>query len=223
MSEEGAQQGDPLSPLDFCLVIKELLESVMSELVLAYLADISLGDEAEVCLHDFLRLDEGTRIGLEINHNKCEVVGHTVESRALFEAHNILLPESSFSKVILLGAPLSLGQHVDSVLEEKLHELQLLTKRLAHMPAHDSLYLLRNVLTAPRLMYILRTTSCTNSLILPLYDAVIRDSLSVSLNVELDEMAPGVAAGQVGRPGRPWCWFAGTVRLFGFSRKHLGA
>jgi hypothetical protein len=49
------------------------------------------------------------------------------------------------------------------------------------------MYLLRNVLTAPRLMYILRTTLCTNSLILPLYDAVIRDSLSVSLNVELNE------------------------------------
>jgi hypothetical protein len=188
LSEEGAQQGDPLSPLYFCLVIKELLDSMMSELVLAYLDDIALGDEAEVCLYDFLRLDEGARrVGLEINHNKCEVVGHTVESRALFEAHNILLPESSFSKVILLGAPLSSGQHVDSVLEEKLHELQLLTKRLEHMPAHDSLYLLRNVLTAPRLMYILRTTLCTNSLILPLYDAVIRDSLSVSLNVELTE------------------------------------
>jgi hypothetical protein len=110
---------------------------------------------------------------LEINHKKCEVVGHTVESRALIEAHSFLLPESSFSKIISLGAPLSSGQHVDSVLEEKLQELQLLTKRLEHMPAYDSLYLLRNVLTAPRLMFILRTTLCTNSLILPLYDAVI--------------------------------------------------
>jgi hypothetical protein len=45
MSEEGAQQGDPLSPLYFCLVIKELLGSMMLELVLAYLDDIALGDE----------------------------------------------------------------------------------------------------------------------------------------------------------------------------------
>jgi hypothetical protein len=35
MSEEEAQQEDPLSPVYFCLVIKELLESMMSELVLA--------------------------------------------------------------------------------------------------------------------------------------------------------------------------------------------
>jgi hypothetical protein len=112
---------------------------------------------------------------------------YTFESRALFEAHNNLLPESSFSNVILLGVPLSSGQHVDSGLEERMHELQLLAKRLEHMLAHDSLYLLCNVLTAPRLMYILRATLCTNSLILPLYDVVIRDSLSVSLNVELDE------------------------------------
>jgi hypothetical protein len=26
-------------------------------------------------------------------------------------------------------------------------------------------------------------------------------------------MAPGVSAGQVGRPGRPWCCFAGTVYI----------
>jgi hypothetical protein len=48
---------------------------MMSELVLAYLDDIALGDEAEVCLYDFLRLDEGARrVGLEINHNKCELL-----------------------------------------------------------------------------------------------------------------------------------------------------
>ena len=39
LSEEGAQQGDPLGPLYFCLVIQQLLESLQSELVLAYLDD----------------------------------------------------------------------------------------------------------------------------------------------------------------------------------------
>jgi hypothetical protein len=130
------------------------MESIMSELVLAYRDDIALGDEAEVCLNNLLQLDEGARrVGLEINHNKCEVVGHTVASRALFEAHNILLPESGSSNAILLGAPLSSGQLVDAVLEEKMLELQLMTKRLDHMPAHDSLYLLHHVLTAPSHVY----------------------------------------------------------------------
>ena len=54
------------------------------------------------------------------------------------------------------------------------------------MPAHDSLLLLlllRNVLTAPRLMHLLRSTLCINSPVLPLYDEVIRSALSDTLNV----------------------------------------
>ena len=62
-SEEGAQQGDPLGPLYFCLVIAELLKTMKSELVLAYLDDITLGDDAETVLQDFLLLEEAASIG----------------------------------------------------------------------------------------------------------------------------------------------------------------
>lgn len=55
------------------------------------------------------------------------------------------------------------------------------------MPSHDSLYLLRNVFAAPRLMYLLRTSCCTDSPCLPLLDATIRDSLSAILNVDLSD------------------------------------
>jgi len=187
-SEEGAQQGDPLGPLYFCLVIKELLESLQSELVMGYLDDITLGDYAETCLSDFMRLEEAAQLlGLKMNRTKCEVVGHTGETRALFTAHGITLPETSPDAVILLGAPLSAGEHLDSVLEEKRQELRLLTRRLELMPSHDSLYLLQHVLTAPRLMYLLRTSPCTDSPILPLYDDVIKESLLVTINVDLDD------------------------------------
>lgn len=56
------------------------------------------------------------------------------------------------------------------------------------MPSHDSLYLLRNVLAAPRLMYLLRTAPCTDSPVLPLFDATIRESLSATLNVDLNDV-----------------------------------
>ena len=55
------------------------------------------------------------------------------------------------------------------------------------MPAHDSLYLLRNVLAAPKLVYLLRSAPCIDSPVLPLFDAVIRESLSATLNVDLDD------------------------------------
>ena len=56
-SAEGAQQGDPLGPLYFCLAFKELLESVRSELVLGYLDDVVMGGEAMCLLKDFLNLE----------------------------------------------------------------------------------------------------------------------------------------------------------------------
>jgi hypothetical protein len=59
--------------------------------------------------------------------------------------------------------------------------------RLELMPSHDSLYLLRNVLTAPKLMYLLRTAPCTGSPELPLFDAVLRESLSTTLNIDLND------------------------------------
>jgi len=53
------------------------------------------------------------------------------------------------------------------------------------MLSHDSLYLLRNVLTAPRLMYLLRTAPCTGSPELLKFDAVLRESVSTTLNIDL--------------------------------------
>ena len=188
LSEEGAQQGDPLGPLYFCLVIMGLVESLESELTLSYLDDITIGDTAEICLRDFLQLEAAARrLGLEMNRKKCEVIGHTDATRALFAEHGVSLPETSRETVILLGSPLSAGQHLDSILVEKMEDLRRLTRRLEFMEAHDSLFLLRNVLAAPRLMYLLRTAPCTDSPVLPQYDAVLRDSLSVVINVDLDD------------------------------------
>jgi len=95
----------------------------------------------------------------------------------------ISLPETSSSPAILLTTPLSAGQRLGVVLKGKREELMRLSRRLELMPSHDSLYFLRNVFTSPRLMYLLRTAPCTNSPVLPLFDATIRESLSATLKV----------------------------------------
>ena len=69
----------------------------------------------------------------------------------------------------------------------KRQKLQRLSKRLELMLSHDCLYLLRNVLAAPRLIYLLRTAPCTGSSELPKFDAVLRESLSTTLNIDLNE------------------------------------
>jgi len=42
-SQEGVQQGDPMGPLLFSLVVHRLLTSLCSDLVLGYLDDFTLG------------------------------------------------------------------------------------------------------------------------------------------------------------------------------------
>ena len=182
LSEEGAQQEDPLGPLFFCLVFKDLLESLQSELVLGYLDDVAIGDTAAIVLQDFILLEKtAEHLGLEVNRSKCEIVGHTDTTRSMFNSQNITLPESSSSSVVFLGSPMSAGHHLDSMLAAQKEELQRLTRRLELMPSHDSLFLLRNVLAATRLVYLLRTAPCCDSPELPMYDAVHRDSLSATL------------------------------------------
>ena len=52
----------------------------------------------------------------------------------------------------------------------KREELATLASRLPLLAAHDSLYLLRSVVSTPRLLYTLRTAPCTGSVELENYD-----------------------------------------------------
>jgi len=70
-SAEGAQQGDPLGPLYFCLAFKELSESRQSELVLGYLDDVALGDNAACVMNDFIQLEAAAKqLWLKLNRKK---------------------------------------------------------------------------------------------------------------------------------------------------------
>jgi hypothetical protein len=106
----------------------------------------------------------------------------------MFTSYGINLPDTNASQVIFLGAPLLADPHLDSVLERNCLELRRLSQPLELMPSYESrLYLLNNVLTAPRTMYLLRTAPCTDSPEQPLYDSVLRESLSTTLNIDLDD------------------------------------
>ena len=55
-----------------------------------------MGDAASTDLMDFIHLKTAaTQLGPEIKRSKCEVVGHTDETKMLFEAHGVSLPETS--------------------------------------------------------------------------------------------------------------------------------
>ena len=67
-SEEGAQQGDPLGPLLFCLSIQPLLESLKSELVIGFMDDVTIGGNHDTVAQDVENvINKGRNFGLSLN------------------------------------------------------------------------------------------------------------------------------------------------------------
>lgn len=67
-SQEGAQQGDPLGPLLFCLTIHPIISSLSSQLSISYMDDLTLGGPSEVVAQDVKLINEkGSEVGLQLN------------------------------------------------------------------------------------------------------------------------------------------------------------
>ena len=74
-SEQGAQQGDPLGPLLFCLSLHPILQSTSVDLTIGYLDDVTLGGEINLVVHDVeLIRQEGAKIALKFNATKYELI-----------------------------------------------------------------------------------------------------------------------------------------------------
>ena len=135
---------------------------------------------------DFVDLEiKAQELGLTLNRAKCEVIGQSTTTKTQLIARGIDLREVELKDAILLGSPLLPGEGVDAAIAAKREELETLANRLPLMPAHDSLFLLRNVVTTARLLYTLRTAPCSGSVELIRYDDLLRSTLSATLNIEL--------------------------------------
>ena len=148
-SLEGAQQGDPLGPLLFCLAVHELLSALKSELALGYLDDNAIGGDARTILSDFRDIEsKAASLGLVLNRAKCEIRGHTSDTRELFAAAGVSLRETETADLILLGSPLLPGVGVDKAISDKRSELETLSRRCltvyagARQPFPDTEYCL---------------------------------------------------------------------------------
>ena len=79
ISQEGAQQGDPLGPLLFCLAIHPILTSLSSNLVAGYLDDITLGGDEKTLAHDVSTIRArgeamGLKLKMRVHQQRCK--GH---------------------------------------------------------------------------------------------------------------------------------------------------
>ena len=61
-------------------------------------------------------------------------------------------------------------------------------QRLSLLHSHDALVLLKNSLSMPKLLYLLRTADCTDNPFLTTFDNTLKSGLSSILNVDLSDI-----------------------------------
>ena len=186
MSNEGPQQGDPIGPLLFCSTIKPLLESMVSELPLGYLDDLTLGGEQSVVAKDVERVAEvGQAMGLTLNINKCELMtepGTVIQDPVLKSFKRIQVNEAT-----LLGAPLTQGPALDQAWTERCDDLAKAVDRLQLIASQDALILLRASFSAPRVLHLLRCSPSVGHTALDKFDMLLRTALGQLTNCDLSD------------------------------------
>ena len=80
------------------------------------------------------------------------------------------------------------GQALADLLLAKLDELRRAIERLEKISAHDALMMLRSSLSAPNLIYTLRTSPCSDNPILTSFDALLSDGLCRIVNVNISDL-----------------------------------
>ena len=101
----------------------------------------------------------GPSYGLHLNISKCEVISNTAASHAVFDGFKQINTDSA----TLLGAPLSTGAALTACLADRYTDLTRAVERLKFLSAHDALVLLKNSLSVPKLLHILRAVVLVTS------------------------------------------------------------
>jgi hypothetical protein len=184
-SQEGAQQGDPLGPLLFCLGIQSLLTSLASNLAFGYLDDVTLGGPVATVAADVATIiSKGESLGLHLNPSKCEIISKSgAIQHPAFANFRQVQPDSA----TLLGSPLSGGSAMDAAISTSYDELSRAVERLQLISSHDALVLLKNCLGGPKLQHVLRTSPCCEHPKLFDLDNLLRSAVTKICNVSLSD------------------------------------
>ena len=192
-SASGVQQGDPLGPALFSLSIHSLASSLSSKVNIWYLDDGTIGGSTEEVVRDFNTiLQSSSSFGLELNESKCEVIfggmDEVCSTSALEQIHSVApnIRVIQPHEATLLGAPLTY-EALDPILSLKIDDVRRLSSRLDALHAHDALFLLRNCLAIPKLLYILRTAPMWKIHEgLNTFDETVHQALQSVCNINMD-------------------------------------
>ena len=172
----------------FALTTRDLTLSCKSPLNVWYLDDVVMGGQLQSVKEDLKKIvDSKKSLGLTVKLSKCELMlidsQSVIDSAREFPGIKVIQPED----LTLLGAPV-LPCANEKVLSAKLDTLKTLTDHLKLLHEHDALYLLKNCMAIPKLMYFLRTAPCfLNPDLLAEYDETIKTGLENILNVKITD------------------------------------
>ena len=186
-SREGPQQGDPLSSLEVCEAVQPILKYLSSDLEIGFIDDLFLSADLLTLAQDvstIIKAESST--GLKLNSSKCEIIMKDFSQLEHLDVFKdfIRVPKDNLT---LLGAPIPQGTALDKALGTKCDDLERAIGRLKLLRAHDALVLLKNSISIPKLLYLLRTSNCFNHPQLLKFDTVLKDGLSAILSVDYNE------------------------------------
>ena len=133
-------------------------------MIIFCLDDGTLGGKVEDVLHDLQTVsEEAAGLGLELNHEKSEIISSDLSALAtMAEVVPDLCPVTP-ENAHLLGSPIGGVEGVDDAIREKIKALETMGNRLCHLRAHDAYCLLRHSFALLKLLYTLRTSPCSKS------------------------------------------------------------
>ena len=194
----------------FCLAIEKLTKKLSSPFNLWYVDDGTIGGDVATVLADLKTvIEEGKMIGIDLNPIKCELFIHggtSDEKEKITREFDSVCPGfvlPTRQELSLLGTPLLEGG-LDAAIEEKTSKLDTLTSRLTLLFSHPALFLLKNCLGPPKLLYVLR---CAPAWKVPAalrkFDEVLRLSVAGITNNNMD--------------GSTWCQASLPVSMGGLG------
>ena len=74
----------------------------------------------------------------------------------------------------------------DKAIQDKIDDLPRAVDRLKHLQAHDALVILKNSMAIPKLLYLLRTSQCSDNPLLRQFDDTLLTGLITILNVDIN-------------------------------------